>query len=208
MDCTAISPQGPAAKKRLYGPGRKRMTWCDWLIAHLDCALQAKPEPMEEHVLYIVWQHMLQKGVFRRQRAERLLKMFQPFFHIIEQMEAIGDNEAKSDALPDDHSSPTLEELSDLAKQHCLWQSREREDARNGVRNVEVQRAKAAKKAKKKLKPRPQPPPYIDEHGQQFSGSVVMKQRPKPSSGEKRDRQPDNPDSVVNSSGSRKKKRT
>lgn len=203
MDCMAISPQEQAAKQRLYGTGRKRKTWCNWLIAHLNHAFQVTTQPIEEHVLYILWMHMLQKGVLRRASAENLLKIFQPFFHIIEQMEAVGDKEATSDALPEDDSYPTLGELSDLAKQHCLWQRREREDAQNGVKNVEVQRAAAARKAKQKQKPRP--PPYIDEHGQQFSGSVITKRAVKPPSGEKR--KPDNPDSVAAGSESRKKKR-
>ena len=212
MDCMAISPQEQAAKQRLYGPRRQRQSWCDWLIAHLDRACQGQTQPIEEHVLWILSQHMLQEGPGQRRGADSILRMFQTFFHIIEQMEDVGDKKATSEALPEDDSYPTLEELSDLAEQHCRWQTREREDARNGVRNVEVQRAEAAKKAKQKQKQkpksRPQPPPHIDEDGQQFSGSVVIKRRVKPSSGEKRDRKADNPDSVVTGSDSRKKKRT
>ena len=206
----AISPQEQAAKQRLYGPRRQRRTWCDWLIARLDYAFHVQKQPIEAHVLHILRRYMLQKGAGQRAGAKSLLEMSQTFFHIIEQMEAVGDKKATSEALPEDDFYPTLAELSDLAEQHCRWQSREREDARNGVRNVEVQRAEAGKKAKQKQKPkpRPQPPPHIDEDGQQFSGSVVIKRRVKPSSGDKRDRKPDNPDSVVPGSDSRKKKRT
>ena len=133
--------------------------------------------------------------------------MIQLFFYVIEQVEVVGDNETTSGALAEDESYPTLEEWPYLAKKHCPWQSREREDARNRVKNVEVQIAKAAKTDPKKREPESQPRPYIDEKGQQFSGTAISKREVKPSSGEKRDRKLDNADSVVTGSDSRKKKR-
>lgn len=225
----AISPKYHAMLGKEYGPRIDRMTWCDYLIVHLDNAFHTIKRPRENQVLYIVWRHMLQSDANHRFEATILLKEFQLFFYVVEQMEAVVEREATSGPLCQNDPFNTLGYWSWLAGQHCGWQSLEREKARTegegegeGKRLKEgkaafMQRLKAAYQdrqlenaedmLRQQRKARLKPPPFVDKKGQQLAGSVVNEKGPKGSSGQKRDRKPHDPEDVTTGSDSRKKKR-